>query len=141
MNLSDGIPDDGSGYGNVDIKTQFNVNLGNPGCLDGTPFYLGLDGNAGNGSTSPRPCCTSWATGWAFPSLSVNTANGFRINAAGSAYVQNGGLPSVWESFMFDNTAGKTWLTMTSAERQVSAINPLKLAWIGPQGVAAAPPR
>ena len=37
MNLTDGIPDDGSGFGNVDIKTQFNVNLGKPGCLDGTP--------------------------------------------------------------------------------------------------------
>ena len=48
MNLTDGIPDDGSGFGNVDIKTQFNVNLGKPGCLDGTPFYLGLDGNAGS---------------------------------------------------------------------------------------------
>jgi hypothetical protein len=31
MNLTDGIPDDGSGFGNVDIKTQFNVNLGNTG--------------------------------------------------------------------------------------------------------------
>ena len=38
VNLTDGIPDDGSGYGNVDIKTQFNINLGNAGCLTGSPF-------------------------------------------------------------------------------------------------------
>ena len=37
-NLSAGVPDDGTGYGIVDIKTQFNGNLGNTGCLDGTPF-------------------------------------------------------------------------------------------------------
>ena len=47
FNLSEGQPDDGSGFGNVDIKTQFNVNLGKTDCLDGSPFYLGLDGNAG----------------------------------------------------------------------------------------------
>jgi hypothetical protein len=41
VNLSDGTPDDGTGYGNFDIKTQFNVNLGNADCLAGNGFYLG----------------------------------------------------------------------------------------------------
>src|SRR5438445_9462128 len=31
-----------------EINAQFNVNLGNTGCLDGTPFYLGLDNNHGS---------------------------------------------------------------------------------------------
>ena len=48
FNLSEDTPDDGSGYGNVDIKTQFNARLGEPGCLEGSPFYLGLDGNNGD---------------------------------------------------------------------------------------------
>jgi PA domain len=138
MNLTDGIPDDGSGYGNVDIKTQFNVNLGKPGCLDNTPFYLGLDGNAGSQVNFAATLLHELGHGLGFSVLSVNTSNGFRINAAGTAYVQNGGLPSIWEGYMFDNTAAKTWLVMTSAERQASAINPLKLAWVGPQGVAGA---
>ena len=30
-----------------DIAAIFNVNLGNPGCLTGVPFYYGLDGNEG----------------------------------------------------------------------------------------------
>jgi len=138
VNLSAGIPDDGSGFGNVDIKTQFNVNLGNTGCLDGTPFYLGLDGNAGSKVNFAETLLHELGHGLGFSVLSVQTSTGFRLNPAGTNFVASGGLPSIWEGFMFDNTAGKTWLAMTSAERQASAINPLKLAWIGPQGVAAA---
>jgi hypothetical protein len=39
---------------------------------------------------------------------------------------------------MYDNTAQKSWLNMTSAERKASAINPLHLAWTGPTAVAGA---
>jgi hypothetical protein len=53
--------------------------------------------------------------------------------------VSVGGLPSAWERYMYDNTAGKTWLNMTSDERKASAINPLGLAWNGPNVVAGAP--
>ena len=31
-----------------DINANFNVNLGQPGCLTGIFFYLGLDNNHGN---------------------------------------------------------------------------------------------
>ena len=133
VNLSDGIPDDGSGFGNVDIKTQFNVNLGKPGCLDDTPFYLGLDGNAGAQINFVETLLHELGHGLGFSVLTVQTSTGFRLNSDASAFVANGGLPSIWEGFMFDNTANKTWLAMTSAERQASAINPLKLAWTGPQ--------
>lgn len=137
-NLSDGQPDDGTGYGNVDIKTQFNANLGKTGCLDGTPFYLGLDGNAGTQVNFVETLLHELGHGLGFTVLSVQTSTGYRINATGSAYVATGGLPSVWEQFMYDNTVGKTWLTMTSDERKASAINPLQLAWTGPNTVAGA---
>jgi hypothetical protein len=131
-NLSANQPDDGSGYGNVDIKTQFNVNLGNTGCLDGSPFYLGLDGNAGNQVNFVETLLHELGHGLGFSVLSVYTPYGYRINAEGTYYVAEGGLPSVWEQYMYDNTAKKTWLNMTSAERMASAVNPLQLAWIGP---------
>lgn len=141
--LSAGQADDGSGYGNVDIKTQFNVNLGNTGCLDGTPFYLGVDGNAGSKVNFVETLLHELGHGLGFSVLSVYTgsvasAQGYRINAAGTAYVSSGGLPSVWEQFMYDNTTGKTWLNMTSAERKASMVNPLKVAWTGPNAVAGA---
>ncbi len=137
VNLSAGIPDDGSGYGNVDIKTQFNINLGNPDCLAGSPFYLGLDGNAGTKVNFATTLLHELGHGLGFSVLTSNSS-GFRINAAGTALVEVGGLPGVWEEFMFDNTLQKTWLDMTSAERKASATNVQNLAWIGPNAVAGA---
>lgn len=138
VNLTAGIPDDGTGYGNVDIKTQFNVNLGQPNCLAGSSFYLGLDGNAGGNVNFAATLLHELGHGLGFSVVSVQTSTGYRISADGSAYVANGGLPSVWEEFMYDNTARKNWLNMTSAERRVSAINPLGLAWTGANSVAGA---
>jgi hypothetical protein len=138
VNLSDGVPDDGTGYGNADIKTQFNVNLGNAGCLDGTPFYLGLDGQAGSKVNFATTLLHELGHGLGFSVLSVQTSTGNRLNGDASAFVATGGIPSVWEPFMFDNTTGKAWLAMTNAERKASAINPLKLAWTGANAVAGA---
>jgi len=137
-NLSEGNPDDGSGFGNVDIKTQFNINLGKPGCLDGSGFYLGLDGNAGSQVNFATTLLHELGHGLGFSVLTVQTSTGNRLNAAGSGYVPTGGVPSIWERHMFDNTLGKTWLNMTAPERRFSAINPLQLAWIGPNAVAGA---
>lgn len=137
VNLLANEPDDGSGYGNVDIKTQFNVNLGNPGCLDGNFFYLGYDGKAGNNVNFVETLLHELGHGLGFSVLSVQTSTGNRINAAGTAYAANG-LPSIWERFMYDNTANKLWLNMTSAERRASAINPQKLAWTGANAVSGA---
>ncbi len=136
-NLSAGTPDDGSGYGNVDIKTQFNINLGNPNCLAGSPFYLGIDGNAGTKVNFVETLLHELGHGLGFSVLSVQTSTGKRINAAGTAYADDG-LPSVWEGFMYDGTAGKTWLAMSSAERKASAMNPLKLSWTGANAVGGA---
>ena len=116
VNLSAGTPDDGSGYGNVDIKTQFNVNLGNPGCLDGNGFYLGMDGKAGTQVNFVETLLHELGHGLGFSVVSVQTSTGKRINAAGTAYSDTG-LPSVWEQYMYDNTVGKSWLNMTSLER------------------------
>lgn len=136
-NLSAGQPDDGSGFGNVDIKTQFNVNLGNTGCLEGSHFYLGLDGKAGNDVNFVETLLHELGHGLGFSVLTVQTSTGYRLSAEGS-YVPAGGLPSIWEPYMYDNTAKKTWLNMTAAERKASAVNPLQLAWIGPNVKAGA---
>lgn len=127
--------DDGSGFGNVDIKTQFNSELGTPGCYEGGSFYLGLDGKAGNNINFVETLLHELGHGLGFSVVSVNTSTGQRISEDGSVY-SNNGLPSVWEQFMFDNTQGRSWLNMTSPQRRASAINPLKLAWTGPNVAA-----
>lgn len=138
VNLTEGVPDDGSGFGNVDIKTQFNINLGAPNCLAGSKFYLGLDGNEGSDVDFAATLLHELGHGLGFALTSTETSVGYRLNAAGTAYVSSGGLPSFWEEFMYDNTIGKSWLNMTSAERARSTINPLQLAWTGPNAVAGA---
>lgn len=143
INLSEGFPDDGSGYAGVDIKTQFNINLGNSNCLAGSPFYLGIDGNAGDKVNFATTLLHELGHGLGFSVLSVYTGSvqfavGYRLNASGTAYVAEGGLPSVWEEFMFDNTQQLSWLNMTSAQRGQSAVNPLGLAWTGANSVAGA---
>ena len=138
VNMAADQADDGSGYGNVDIKTQFNANLGNPGCLDNTPFYLGLDGNAGSKVNFVETLLHELGHGLGFTVLTVDTSTGNRLAADGSAYVATGGLPSIWEGFMYDSTAGKTWLDMSSAERKASAVNPLHLGWKSAAMTAAA---
>ncbi len=124
-----GQVDDGSGYGNVDIKTQFNVNLGAANCLSGRFFYLGLDGNAGPNVNFMATLLHELGHGLGF-------ALGTTSSATGSRFL---GLPSVWEGFMTDGTTSKTWLTMTNAERVASGINFQKLGWNGANTVAAAP--
>lgn len=130
VNLTDGIPDDGTGYGNVDIKTQFNINLGQPNCLAGSPFYLGLDGKAPAGQVNfMTTLLHELGHGLGFTLFTTSSASGARFD----------NRPSVWEQHMFDNTIGKSWLQMTNAERAASAINPGKLAWTGANSVAGVP--
>ena len=130
VNLSAGVPDDGTGYGNVDIKTQFNVNLGQATCLSGSPFYLGLDGNPpGTQVNLVATLLHELGHGLGFSVLTTNTATGVRL--------QN--LPSAWEGFMADTTSGKTWLQMNDAERVASAVNFRQLGWAGANAVAGTP--
>ena len=137
IDLTDGTPVTGTNYDNADIKTQFNVNLGKTGCLTGTTFYLGYTGFNGTGVNFLTTLLHKLGHGLGFSVLSVSTATGNRINAEGTAFTPTG-LPSIWEGFMYDNTVGKSWLTMTSAERKASAINPLKLVWTGNNAVVGA---
>ncbi len=114
--------DDGTGYGNVDIKTQFNVNLGKTGCLDGSPFYLGVDGNVPAGQINfVETLLHEIGHGLGFSLFTTSSATGAQFD----------NRPSVWEDFMVDNTTGKRWTQMTNAERATSAINFRQLSWAG----------
>jgi hypothetical protein len=115
----------------VDIRARFNVNLGQPGCLDGTPFYLGFDGNAGSKVDFYPVLLHEMGHGLGFTSI-TDGQTGRRLGGRNAQ-------PGVWEHFMYDNDAGKKWIDMTNAERKASATNPRKLAWTGPTVVGTAP--
>ena len=110
------------------ISAQFNSDLGKSGCLTGSPFYLGLDGNHGAAIDLVTVLLHEFGHGLGFSTV-TSSATGAQI----------GGRPSIYDHFAYDNTLAKTWVAMTDAERVASAINPRQLAWNGPNVTAAAP--
>ncbi|PZP36559.1 MAG: peptidase [Roseateles depolymerans] len=111
------------------INANFNVNLGNTGCLDGQPFYLGLDGNHG----------ASAVDFVAVLQHEMGHGLGFQTFTNGQTGAQNGTSPSVWDHFLMGTATGKLWKDMTAAERAASAISVDKLVWTGPNVTALAP--
>lgn len=106
-----------------EIRARFNINLGNTDCLNGSPFYLGLDNNHGSGVDLVSVLLHEFSHGL-----------GFQTFTTASTGVKNSGFDSIYDRFLFDNTTGKTWsdIGMTDAERQASAINAGHLTWNGP---------
>src|SRR4051812_11153289 len=111
-----------------EITATFNINLGQPGCLTGTFFYLGLDGNHGSNIDLVTVLTHEFGHGLGFQTFG-NSQTG----------AQNSGFPSIYDRFLMDLTTGKSWLQMTNAERAASAIKAHKLAWNGPQVQADVP--
>jgi hypothetical protein len=124
---SDLFPGD-HGTGADDLRARFNVNLGNPGCLTGTGWYLGLDGNHGTQIDLVTVLLHEFAHGLGFAQF-ASVTNGSQINGWTDVYGRN----------ILDTTTGKTWDQMSNAERVASAINPRRVVWIGPEVTSAIP--
>ena len=110
------------------INANFNVNLGQPGCLDGNFWYYGLDSNHGSSVDFVAVLEHEMAHGL-----------GFQTFTNGSTGAQNGGVPSIWDHYLFGVTAGKLWKDMTNAERAASALSGDKLVWTGANVTNAIP--
>jgi hypothetical protein len=107
--------------GFADISANFNVNLGNPGCLTGSFWYLGLDGKAPAGTIDlVTVLLHEFAHGLGFSQ--------FANVSTGALFF---GFPDVYNRQIFDDTLQKTWDQMTDAERLGSSINPRRVVFIG----------
>jgi PA domain len=107
------------------IRARFNSELGKTGCLTGTFFYLGLDNNAGANINLLTVVLHEFGHGLGFQSFTDDSNGKF----AGTGTNQ---FPSIFDRFLFDTTAGKTWDQMaTDADRMASATNTGKLVWNG----------
>lgn len=105
-----------------EINATFNVNLGNPGCGESFPFYLGLDNNHGNGTDLVTVLLHEFSHGLGFQTF-TNSSTG----------TLNSGFPSIYDHFLLDNNTGLHWKDMNDTQRQASAISVNKLAWDGPR--------
>jgi len=111
-----------------DLRARFNVNLGNPGCLTGTGWYLGLDNNHGTQIDLVAVLLHEFAHGLGFSQF-ASVLNGSQILDFTDVYGRN----------ILDTSTGKTWDQMTNAERVASAINSRRVVWDGAEVTAALP--
>jgi len=117
-----------------EIRARFNSNLGLTGCLTGIPFYLGLDGNHGTAVDLVTVLLHEFGHGLGF-STTTNGISGAQLNDGTNAT----GFPSSYDHFLFDDTQGLFWTSMTNAQRAVSALNTGRLAWTGANVSAGVP--
>jgi hypothetical protein len=117
----------------ADIRARFNVNLGLPGCLPTRPWYLGFDGNEGNGIDLVAVLLHEFAHGLGFQQFAGS--NGRFLGGSAT----NPGFPDAFNRMIFDNTQNKFWLDMTEAERAASMINPRNVVFTGSEATASVP--
>ncbi len=122
-----------SAIDNADIIARFNANLGKPGCLEGSGFYLGLDNNHGTLIDLVTVLLHEFGHGLGFQALTFG-GTGERIEITPGVF-----LPAIWESYLLDNTTNKLWVNMTDAERAASARRARGLVWNGKQVTRDAP--
>jgi len=84
--------------GESDLRARFNVNLGNPGCLTGIGWYLGLDRNAGTQIDLVTVLLHEFAHGLGFSQF-ASVSNGSQIL----------GLTDIYGRHILDTSTGKTW--------------------------------
>jgi len=114
---------------NPDLQAQFNSNLnGDPACLAGRGWYLGLDNNFGNDIDLVTVLLHEFAHGLGFQT--------FYSGTTGALFL---GLPDAYLVNLFDNETQKGWDEMTDAERLASTTNPREVVWTGDNVTAAVP--
>ncbi len=114
--------------GSDDIVAQFNSSVGSTGCLEGSSWYYGLDGNHGAATDLVTVLLHEFGHGLGFISL-VDDDSGREF----------GGSPDVFESLILDSSTGKHWNEMTDAERDASAVNSGRVVWDGASVISAVP--
>lgn len=110
-----------------EIRARFNVNLGEPGCLSGSPFYLGLNNEHGPNIDLVTVLLHEFAHGLGFQT--------YTDDATGELLA---GIPSIWDYYLLDTSINKLWKDMNDAERAASARRTGRLVWNGPLVRAAA---
>jgi hypothetical protein len=124
-----GDPDDA--YNGADLNAQFNSSIGTvAGCLTGSDWYYGLDGNHGVNFDLIAVLLHEFGHGLGFSSFVARTGT------VGSYFF---GGPGVFDLFVHDNTTNKDWTAMTIAERAASIKNGRNVVWTGANVTAGVP--
>lgn len=110
-----------------DIDAKFNGAIGTAGCLATSAWYLGLDGQAGNGLDLVTIVLHELAHG-----LGMTTP----ADLTTGAWYQ--GFPDAFGALLFDERRGVKWTALDDAGRLSSATDYQQLSFAGPEVTAAA---
>ncbi|MEO5812143.1 MAG: PA domain-containing protein [Rhodanobacter sp.] len=127
--LFDALAGEDAAPGEADIRARFNGALGSTGCLEGSAWYFGLDGQQPAGSID-------------FLNVVLHEmSHGLGFSGFGSLTTGQplAGFPDIYSTFVFDNTRQKSWYALTPAERVASAVNDGHLVFTGANVKAEAP--
>ena len=117
----------------ADVAAFFNGNLGQPGCIEGSTWYYGLDSNSpANQTDFLNVFMHELAHGLGFSNF-VSEVSGNRATV--------GGVPKndVYMANTRDNATGKLWTQLANgAEIQAAATRDGKQVWVGPRVTAQA---
>jgi hypothetical protein len=107
-----------------EIFAQFNSALDNPTCRGEAGWYYGFDGDEDTDDALYTVVLHELGHGLGF---------------VGGGYDLYLGKPTVFDTNIFDVTAGLRWNQMSSAQRLVSRTNTGKVVWAGPNATGRAP--
>jgi hypothetical protein len=109
------------------ISATFNSTVGQSGCLQGHPFYYGFDHSYSRSTYAAdllEVVLHELGHGLGFVSF---------VNKDGTAITDRNGTDhiGIFDTFVFDETQGRFWSSMSAAERATSALNDGNLVWNG----------
>jgi hypothetical protein len=114
-----------------DIVALFNPNIGQPNCLNGMPYYLGLDAATPASSINLlETVLHEFAHALGFETSTDPTNGQFCCSSLR--------LPNIFDRYLLDTFLGLHWDQMTPPQRSASAINAAgELVWDGANVLAA----
>jgi len=119
--LVDAIRGTDNNPGVSDITARFNSDIDN-GCLAGNTFYYGINGDAPPGMVQLfSTVLHELGHGLGFVSLGNQTDGSF----------PNGGIPAIFDRFVFDTQLNMPWTSINNAQRLTSMTNDPFLVWNG----------
>ena len=113
----------------AEVLAEFNSDLGKAGCLDGTTFYLGLDGKADADSDFLGVALHELGHGFGFSS--------FLDYETGEALIPE--APDSFSTLAFDLDRQSTWAKLNQTQLLSSLKNARRVVWNGSHVKPAAP--